>query len=168
MAFKGKNIKISGKATLLPKKNINSMLLGPSLTGIVNSAARIVLGGLQDRFLSEKTPSGDTWPPSGAAEVRARGGVGSFGRRGGTLFDTGQLFSSLGILQGESNPHLKKVGVRPLPVRDDGKSNFDIGIEHNFGVDQIKREFIGLAQADIRAVEDMLEHVTTKDLRLTE
>ena len=82
-------VTISGDKQLLA----NLALLRSTLDdgSIMDMALEVSLRNTRARFLGRLTPDGDPWPESKAGAARAK-------RRGppyGTLYDTGNLFSSL-------------------------------------------------------------------------
>lgn len=140
---------ISGFADGFSDKAVQSLL---------DDAAEVVKQGLRKRFLDTETPEGSKWPKSKSAIRRERGDFGSFGRRGDTLFDTGQLFRSIDVSKLGTLANNRRVGVTGAVLRDDGKSNFKIGRDHNFGESgNIRREFIGLSDSDVGEVNELLD-----------
>ena len=90
----------------------------------------LLLNRTKKRFLDQVDPEGEDWEPSFAAFRR------SFGRGGGTLFDTGDLFHSIQLYS-----------VSPT----EGAIGTDISYAraHQFGEGKmVKREFLGFSDED--------------------
>lgn len=98
-----------------------------------------MLNKTRKNFLAQKDPHGVSWEPSRAAFFR------SFGIRngkkvkagGGTLYDTGNLFHSIQLSAENKTPLHQELGT-DVPYAS----------AHNFGVGQVKRQFIGYSPAD--------------------
>lgn len=98
---------------------------------IADAAAAAQLNRLRQRFLAQVDTNETPWVPSRAAARRQ-----ASGRGGGTLFDTGTLFHSIGV---------KRVGVG---VRSIG-TDVSYARKHQEGLEgELKREFIGISSTD--------------------
>lgn len=102
---------------------------------IVDAAAASQLNRIRARFLRQEDTDGNKWPESRAAQRRR-----ASGRDGGTLFDTGTLFHSIGIKSKGDNQ--RSVGT-----------NVEYAREHQRGEEgNPKREFIGVNDEDTKAM----------------
>jgi len=98
---------------------------------IVDAAAAGQLNRVRTRFLNQEDTQGGRWPESHAAARRR-----ASGRGGGTLFDTGTLFHSIGIER--IGPGERSIGT-----------NVPYAKEHQDGLlGNPKREFLGFSAED--------------------
>lgn len=105
---------------------------------ILDEAQALILNRVRTRFLAETDPDGIKWVESGAAKKRrAKGGT-------GTLFDTGTLFHSI---QGyASGPEQRAIGT-----------DVPYALEHQMGIGQVQRVFLGFSEDDAFLVERLVK-----------
>jgi phage gpG-like protein len=115
---------------------------------VVDAAAAAQLNRIRVRFLNQEDTEGQKWPESAAARRRA-----ASGRGGGTLFDTGNLFHSIGIKR-------EGAGVRSIGT------NVSYAEKHQEGQEGLpKREFIGISTEDDRLMLAATEALIAQALR---
>jgi phage gpG-like protein len=109
---------------------------------VLDAAASIILNHTRARFLQEKNPEGQYWPPSEAAIKRRRGGG------TGTLFDTGTLWRSIQEPAGHS-PDERVIEAGAFTAK-----GVEYGHFHQYGTPHLPiREFLGVVQSDIELFE---------------
>ena len=119
--------------------NLEHQLQALSVDKMAEAAAAAQLNRIRARFLAQEDTQGATWPVSKAALTRQ-----ATGRDGGTLFDTGTLFHS--------------IGVSRLP-----SGAFSIGTDvpyaakHQYGLEgMVRREFIGASESDKQQMKSLI------------
>ena len=122
------DIKIDSADALLTLLKLEK---GMSAINAAEDAAAIVLSGIRRRFLREQDPEGNPWPKSYAATQRE-----AEGRGGGTLYDTGDLFRSIQL-------------VKVNPAEYEIKTDVPYAFEHQFGIGQVQRKFLGTNQNEV-------------------
>jgi phage virion morphogenesis protein len=108
-------------------------------TAIVEQVSKALLENTLARFKAEMSPTGVKWVPSKAAIRRKAKGI-----SGGTLYNTGALFSSIKIV-GRGVKGSSIVSTSPYASK------------HQFGIDVIAREFLGVSDSDISTVNNILK-----------
>ena len=108
-------------------------------SNILDKASAVVLNRIRQRFLREVDTAEQPWEPSKAAiRRRLKGGT-------GTLYDTGNLFRSI-----------QQAGVEGTETRI--TTDVEYAKYHQFGIGgNLKREFMGVSEADARIVERVLQ-----------
>lgn len=116
------------------QKRLEKLSDAIQIVDILDEAEAIVLNRIRTRFLAEEDTDGNPWVPSAAgAARRARGGT-------GTLFDTGTLFHSIQAYT--AGPDSREIGT-----------DVPYGGYHQYGIGQVKREFLGVSDDDAAVVE---------------
>jgi phage gpG-like protein len=116
---------------------LSKLELALDSTLILDEAGALLLNRIRTRFLAETSTDGSKWLPSKAAiKRRANGGT-------GTLFQTGRLFRSI---------QLSGSGADQREISTD----VPYAAYHNFGLGQVKREFIGASAEDGLLIERLV------------
>ena len=136
---------ISGTDTLSEKLAIVQEAL--DIDKVADQGAALLLHRIRERFLKQVGPDKIPWVPSFAALRRAR-----TGRGGGTLFNTGRMFHSIQVFT--MGPGSRDIGT-DVPYAP----------KHNFGIGQIRRQFLGFNDDDVTAVTDAIIFKVQQALR---
>lgn len=108
---------------------------------LYNVIAASQLDRIRKRFLAETDPNEKPWPKSQAALNRA-----ASGRDGGTLFDTGTLFHSIGVL------------AIPFKNKRVIQTTVPYAIYHQEGTKRLpQRAFLGFSASDIKRIEQFVD-----------
>jgi len=126
------------------EKAIKSLDAAMDTRQILDQGAAILFNRIRTRFLQEIDPEGVKWPPSKAALWRH-----AHDKGGGTLFDTGKLFHSLQLFA--ESPTSRSIGTNA--TSDKG---FPYPIVHQFGLGQVRREFLGFGDADVKLMSEFV------------
>lgn len=112
-----------------------------NIQAILDEGCAVVFNHMRTRFLQQVNPDGTPWPPSKAAQRRAR-----LGRGGGTLFRTGKLWRSLQLSVEDANT--RSIGT-----------DVDYAKFHQFGTIHLpQRIIIGFGPDDVQAMEEAVIH----------
>lgn len=120
---------------------------------VAKDAASIILNHTRQRFLQERDPDGNPWPPSQAGiDRRAAGGT-------GTLFDTGTLWRSIQEVEGNGT-QMGLFGDTAEIVIEAGaynKQGVEYGHFHQYGTKYLPiRRFMGINDGDVEMFEGRL------------
>lgn len=115
---------------------------------ILDEAAALLLARIRTRFLTAVGPDEKPWVPSFAAQIRSK-----TGRGGGTLYDTGRLFTSIQVFSDTSVS--RKIGT-DVPYAG----------YHQFGTENLPaRPFIGVSNSDTQLMNKLIENRIRKALK---
>lgn len=106
---------------------------------ILDEASALLLNRIRTRFLTQLSPTGEKWPESQAAKIRALRGVG-----GGTLYDTGRLFHSIQLANHGDNGRMIGTDV------------FYAGFVNYGTVKLPPRIFMGVSDGDVDLVDKLI------------
>lgn len=106
---------------------------------VLDEAGALLLSRTRARFLKQLDPERAPWIPSQASIKREKSG-----RGGGTLFDTGRLFHSIQLFG--SGGDERSIGT-----------DVPYAAKHQLGEGTIKRQFLGISDLDIDAIERLLK-----------
>lgn len=101
---------------------------------ILDLATATALSRIRQRFQLMVSPDGTPWVPSKAALKEGRN----------TLIDTGRLYNSI---------QLSRVGIDHRVIGTD----VPYALQHNNGIGQVQREFMGLNEDDVSLIFQIIE-----------
>lgn len=129
---------------------------------ILDEAGAVILHRTKQRFLAEKDPDDNPWPPSTRGIIRRSGGYTRSSRTGrrytgtGTLYETGLLFQSIQYF-------------RPGPGKREIGTDVPYAKNHQNGIGVTIRRFLGVSESDQALLKDIvLRNLSNLNLSSTE
>lgn len=163
-----KGLKINITSTR-QKEDVLNILANLQGTGFLDDVASVILNRNKARFLLGVSPDNVRWKESESAKRRAAGlpdsqGIRRVGSTGNTLFSTSSLFESIQVLTNRSTRNQRVVSVNPaFTNRVTGEKVINYAVKHQLGKDgQLKREFLGVNNADTQVVNLIIQRAIAK------